>query len=916
MRCEARVLPDTYPGPGCGCPCARLGIQMMPLVPGSMQCEGPLGTQWPELARGAPKNSTGVEGPPQLATLQHAPVPPESPRHAPSSSSRLSGSKRSVASWDDRELSDAGPAAHGSWKRAASGPQGLLKRVLGNEAGKWRVRRPSMDETVAELLNGVTMLVSGSSAGSSAAPAGAEEEQANFTIFAEEGALPRRFMLIRFLSPFAVWLDRLRMAFAVWSIVYTPVLMSFGGQAGFTRHGLAVAADMAGDGLFLLGVGLAFITTFGSASGGREFLSPRAIAWRRLRSPGLWCDVLSLCPRLAGSLAGEPLASSAGTLASLQLLKLSRAHWLVCMPASHFETRFCSGLQVMRMVLWIALSVHLFACLWYLVVTGSGTLEWHLRELAEAPGATHYALAFKYGCYMVTGKPVETYSLGELVLVAISSPLGGIFFAFIYGNTTMLLSRMNIQMNKHHKHVSVIRSTLATLDIPPELKARITKYHHFLAVHHNTSAMHLLMQGLSVNLFIELRAHLFKRLFSEGPFFRGAPPSFLRALLQVMVEVTFCPGDVIIRCGDLGDQMYFIVKGRLDVLGPDNSIVGSLGESQYFGEVALLTSTPRLVTVRACTYCLLATIQRAAFLPVLESHPLQKQRMLEAMQRYLGPEAGGERGRPRRSGAEASEAGGAEAAGSLAAEALGGEAPRRESSSSSEASGSHEAEVQALAAAPAGPSASSATPSRRACRAATAPAPVPLARSRLRRPRRRSGSPEPMARCAGPAEARERGGSSGRARRSHDAMGGKLLRGGSRGSGASEESKWQIGAPIALVHAPAQGTVVHGAVGANAPAATDGAGSAAACDVLERLEERLEELLVGRLGERLEERLESRFGQLEARLAGAAGAAEALFTRRLEERVAAPLAGLARELLGRPEAGEAATHCAEARELA
>jgi len=455
----------------------------------------------------------------------------------------------------------------------------------------------------------------------------------NFTIFSEEGNASPRIPTIRFLSPFGVWMDRFRIILGVWTVTYTPMFLAFQDMYQNEHWSLKVI-DVACDLIFLMGVLLAMVTTVGSVSAGREYLDPKVILLKRLRAKTYWMDVISCLPFVICLFAGEVPNPTSSFLRSICWLKLLRIHWVISMPASHFETRFMSSVQVFRMFVWICLSMHLMACLWYVIVVENGTLERHLEDMSRRTPASDYLMAFKYGSYMVTGKPVVAYSDDELLMIAISSPLGGILFAFIYGNTTMLVTRMSIHMSKHHKHIALIRSTMRTLDIPVELRQRITKYHHFLAVHHNVNSYALLMQGLSVNLFIELKAHLFKKLFSEGPFFQGAPGGFLRSLVQVMVEVTYCPGDVIIRYGDLGDQMYFVVKGRLDVLSPANLVIGKIQENMYFGEIALLISTPRLVSIRAATYCLLAMISRDRFIPILEAYPEQRQRMLESMKAY------------------------------------------------------------------------------------------------------------------------------------------------------------------------------------------------------------------------------------------------------------------------------------------
>lgn len=465
--------------------------------------------------------------------------------------------------------------------------------------------------------------------------------EANYTIFTKEGEPSPGLPMIGFLSPFAVWWDRLRVLVALWTLAYTPVALAFRGRyEDVVGHPVAITVELLFDVLFLVGVLLGFVTTVGSASAGREYVSPPLVWRRRLCSAGFWCDALSCVPLAAGAASGELLLPASETLRRLHLLKLLRINWVLYIPASHFETRFWSLMPLIRMLVWIVISMHLTACLWYDLVLREGTVDLHLEDMGDkATESSHYLMALRQGVYLVTGKPTDSFSDSELVLIGVTGALGGIFFAFIYGNTTMLLTRMNIHMTKHHKHMALIQRTMNTLGLPVNLQQRIRQYHHFLAVHHNINAYSLLMQGLSVSLFIELKAHLFKQMFSQGPFFTGAPTSFLRNLLQVMVEVTFCPGDVVIRCGDVGEQMYFVVKGKLDVLNSSNAVIGKMCENQYFGEIALLISTPRLVSIRAATYCLLGMIERDTFIPILEAYPEQKNRMLEAMRLYKNPNA-------------------------------------------------------------------------------------------------------------------------------------------------------------------------------------------------------------------------------------------------------------------------------------
>ena len=176
---------------------------------------------------------------------------------------------------------------------------------------------------------------------------------------------------------------------------------------------------------------------------------------------------------------------------------------------------------------------------------------------------------------------------------------------------------------------------MKSLNLPENLRNRIEKYHLFLAIHHNLNAYHSLFQGLSVQLFTELKATIYDRLFHDAPFFQNAPDEFIHQIVLVLEETTFSPGEAVIVQGEIGAEMYWILRGRCDVIDASGlKVVATLMENQFFGEVALLAATPRLCTVRAATYSLLAQITRDKFLPIVDDFPAQKQFFIEKIRSY------------------------------------------------------------------------------------------------------------------------------------------------------------------------------------------------------------------------------------------------------------------------------------------
>jgi predicted acylesterase/phospholipase RssA/CRP-like cAMP-binding protein len=73
-------------------------------------------------------------------------------------------------------------------------------------------------------------------------------------------------------------------------------------------------------------------------------------------------------------------------------------------------------------------------------------------------------------------------------------------------------------------------------------------------------------------------------------------------------------GEVLVREGDVEDDVYELVEGSLEVLrGPELACIDSVGPGETVGEVAALAGLPRTATVRAREPSLVRSIDRASY---------------------------------------------------------------------------------------------------------------------------------------------------------------------------------------------------------------------------------------------------------------------------------------------------------------
>ena len=105
-------------------------------------------------------------------------------------------------------------------------------------------------------------------------------------------------------------------------------------------------------------------------------------------------------------------------------------------------------------------------------------------------------------------------------------------------------------------------------------------------------------------------------LLRKVDLFDAMPTRELGRVAEVTREVVHAAGETIVTEGEEGDALYLIVSGEVEVLR-GGTPVHVLRETDYFGELAVLTGETRNATVRARTDCLLLRLPRSDFHQVL-----------------------------------------------------------------------------------------------------------------------------------------------------------------------------------------------------------------------------------------------------------------------------------------------------------
>lgn len=140
-------------------------------------------------------------------------------------------------------------------------------------------------------------------------------------------------------------------------------------------------------------------------------------------------------------------------------------------------------------------------------------------------------------------------------------------------------------------------------------------------------------------LFEFYKERVVDTLLAMSELFRPLSALDRKEVLARVARSTWGPGEDIVKEGEVGQTMYLIKSGEVEVwvkgTGRERSEVATLGPGDFFGEVALATSRPRVATVTAVTGVELVEIGRPVIRDLAFKYPEIKERLEKVIRERL-----------------------------------------------------------------------------------------------------------------------------------------------------------------------------------------------------------------------------------------------------------------------------------------
>jgi CRP-like cAMP-binding protein len=121
---------------------------------------------------------------------------------------------------------------------------------------------------------------------------------------------------------------------------------------------------------------------------------------------------------------------------------------------------------------------------------------------------------------------------------------------------------------------------------------------------------------------------------ADLPIFAGVSKRHLHRIARLSTARRFVPLTVIVREGEPARTFYVVLDGQVSVTRKGRRLA-RIGAGEAFGEMALLTDSPRSSSVIADTDVLTMCLSRANFNKVLKSEPAVSLALLKTLAERL-----------------------------------------------------------------------------------------------------------------------------------------------------------------------------------------------------------------------------------------------------------------------------------------
>lgn len=260
----------------------------------------------------------------------------------------------------------------------------------------------------------------------------------------------------------------------------------------------------------------------------------------------------------------------------------------------------------------VILAIHWIACGWMLI-----NPRFDLDPLSYYNVSLYWAVTtlttVGYGDITPQTNIGRLYTMGVMIIGVAS-------YGVIIGNFSRLIMLADRYKEERKEKMSNLNQFMRYYNIPASLQRQVFSYYNHILNKNISEKDQGIVKDLPQALQNDLQTFMKIKLIRQVHIFQDCSTPCLMMIANKLEQSFYSPNEYIIKKGDIGEEMYIIGHGEVEVSIGDKVITG-LKAGQFFGEIALLEDTIRTADIKAKAYCDLYTFKKDNFIEVIKKYP-------------------------------------------------------------------------------------------------------------------------------------------------------------------------------------------------------------------------------------------------------------------------------------------------------
>ncbi len=194
-------------------------------------------------------------------------------------------------------------------------------------------------------------------------------------------------------------------------------------------------------------------------------------------------------------------------------------------------------------------------------------------------------------------------------------------YGIVIGNISRMLASADRHKEQTREKINDLILFMKHYKVPENLQTAAINHYGHLYSKRLSDDDEKIIADLPHALQAEMQIYMKIKLIGNIPVFSGCSPECLKEISIHLEQIFSSPGDLIIKIGEMGDEMFVIAHGVVDVYLENGERIASLHDGQIFGEVALVKETKRTANVQSQTYCDLYKLTKKSFSEITLKYP-------------------------------------------------------------------------------------------------------------------------------------------------------------------------------------------------------------------------------------------------------------------------------------------------------